>query len=150
MRWEGRAFNYLWRTEKYLDKNINKLIFRRPLAIHSCIPKSFILLHHSNAPNSYFYHFSCSSSLHKDLAQTVYLFTVPVRYARTRDLSGLCISQDVQRGKESHFCASETWEKWDSPGLACNETTNLNITQMTQSPRKSVSFLCWFVNFIFF
>lgn len=85
------------------------------LAIHSCIPKSFILLHHSNAPHSDFYHFSCSSSLPKDLAQIVYSFTVPVRYPRSRDLFVPCISQDVERGKESHFCASETLDREMEP-----------------------------------
>lgn len=28
---------HIQKTEKYLDQNINKLIFRRPLAIHSCV-----------------------------------------------------------------------------------------------------------------
>lgn len=45
----------------------------------------------------------------------MYSFTVPVRYARSRDLSVPCTSQDVERGKESHCCASENLDREMGP-----------------------------------
>ncbi|RMC07211.1 hypothetical protein DUI87_16667 [Hirundo rustica rustica] len=51
---------------------------------------------------------SCIRILQKDLAQTVYSFTVPVRYERSRDPPVPCISQDMEWGTSTPV-SGEFW-----------------------------------------